>query len=60
MQGLIEPGVVKDLNGRPPFQVFLGNSPGVVIEVNGQYFDQSQFNRSNRTARFQVSGSTFN
>ena len=60
MQGLIEPGVVKNLNGKPPFHIFLGNSPGVVIEVNGQYFDQSEFNRSNRTARFQVSGSSFN
>ncbi len=60
MQGLIEPGVVKNLNGRPPFRIFLGNSPGVVIEVNGQYFDQSEFNRSNRTARFQVSGRAFN
>jgi len=60
MQGLIESGVVKNLNGKPPFHIFLGNSPGVVIEVNGQYFDQSEFNRSNRTARFQVSGSSFN
>ena len=60
MQGLIEPGVVKNLNGKSPFQIFLGNSPGVVIEVNGQYFDQSEFNRSNRTARVQVSGSSFN
>ena len=60
MQGLIEQGVVKNLNGKPPFHIFLGNSPGVVIEVNGQYFDQSEFNRSNRTARFQVSGSSFN
>lgn len=60
MQGLIEPGVVKSLNGKPPFHIFLGNSPGVVIEVNGQYFDQSQFNRGNRTARFKVSGRSFN
>lgn len=60
MQGLIEQGVVKNLNGKPPFHIFLGNSPGVVIEVNGQYFDQSEFNRSNRTARFQVSGSSLN
>ena len=60
MQGLIEPGVVRNLSGKAPFHVFLGNSPGVVIEVNGQYFDQSQFNRSNRTARFQVSSGSFN
>ena len=60
MQGLIEPGVVRNLSGKAPFHVFLGNSPGVIIEVNGQYFDHSQFNRSNRTARFQVSNSSFN
>lgn len=60
MQGLIEPGVVRNLSGKPPFEVFLGNSPGVVIEVNGLYFDHSQYNRSNRTARFQVSSGTIN
>ncbi len=60
MQGLIGPGVVRNLSGKAPFHIFLGNSPGVVIEVNGQYFDQSEFNRSNRTARFQVSDGTFN
>ncbi len=60
MQGLIEPGVVRNLSGKAPFHIFLGNSPGVVIEVNGQYFDHSEYNRSNRTARFQVSNSSFN
>lgn len=60
MQGLIEPGVVRNLSGKAPFHIFLGNSPGVVIEVNGQYFDHSQYKRSNRTARFQVSSGSFN
>ncbi len=60
MQGLIEPGVVRDLSGKPPFEIFLGNAPGVVIEVNGLYFDHSQYNRSNRTARFQVSSGSLN
>lgn len=60
MQGLIEPGVVRNLSGKPPFEIFLGNAPGVVIEVNGLYFDHSQFNRSNRTARFQVSSGSLN
>lgn len=60
MQGLIEPGVVRNLSGKAPFEIFLGNSPGVVIEVNGQYFDHSQYKRRNRTARFQVSNSSFN
>jgi len=60
MQGLIEPGVVRNLSGKPPFEIFLGNAPGVVIEVNGFYFDHSQYNRSNRTARFQVSSGSLN
>ena len=60
MQGLIEPGVVRNLSGKPPFEIFLGNAPGVVIEVNGLYFDHSQYSRSNRTARFQVSSGTLN
>lgn len=60
MQGLIEPGVVRNLSGNPPFEIFLGNAPGVVIEVNGLYFDHSQYNRSNRTARFQVSSGSLN
>jgi len=60
MQGLIEPGVVRNLSGKPPFEIFLGNAPGVVIEVNGLYFDHSQYSRSNRTARFQVSSSSLN
>lgn len=60
MQGLIEPGVVRNLSGKPPFEIFLGNAPGVVIEVNGNYFDHSQYNRSNRTARFQVSSGSLN
>ena len=60
MQGLIEPGVVRNLSGKEPFYIFLGNSPGVVIEVNGQYFDHSQYSRSNRTARFEVSTGSLN
>jgi cytoskeleton protein RodZ len=60
MEGLIEPGVVRHLKGKPPFEVFLGNSPGVIIEVNGLYFDHSQYSRSNRTARFQVSNGSLN
>jgi len=60
MQGLIEPGVVRNLSGKPPFELFLGNAPGVVIEVNGLYFDHSQYSRSNRTARFQVSSGSLN
>jgi cytoskeleton protein RodZ len=60
MQGLIEPGVVRNLSGKPPFEIFLGNSPGVIIEVNGLYFDHSQYSRNNRTARFQVSSGSLN
>lgn len=60
IRGLIEPGAVKNLIGKAPFYVFLGNSSGVVIEFNGQYFDHAKYKRSNRTAKFQVSGDSFN
>ncbi len=60
MRGLIEAGTVRKLNGKAPFHVLLGNSPGVVVELNGQRFDHSRFKRSDRVAKFQVSSNSFN
>ncbi len=60
MYDLIELGAVRSLRGKVPFHVLLGNSPGVVIEVNGQRFDHSQYANSNRTARFQIPDGAFN
>ena len=54
MRGLSKAGSVRSFRGKAPFHIFLGNSPGVVVEINGQYFDHSKFKQDNRTAKFQV------
>jgi len=40
--------------GAGPLQVFLGNAPGVSIELEGQPFDLKPFLRSDNTARFKL------
>ena len=45
------------LQGWAPFEIFLGNSPGVTVEFNGEEIDKSAFTRSNNTARFAVDAS---
>jgi cytoskeleton protein RodZ len=42
------------LSGAGPLQVFLGNAPGVSIELEGQPFDLKPFLRSDNTARFKL------
>ncbi len=54
MRELSRAGSVRSFRGKAPFHIFLGNSPSVVIEINGQYFDHSKFKQDNRTAKFQV------
>lgn len=54
LSGLQKAGEVREIKGEGPFQVFLGNAPGVVIKQAGQTFDSSGFVRSNRTARFEL------
>ena len=43
-----------ELSGAGPLQVFLGNAPGVSIELEGQPFDLKPFLRSDNTARFKL------
>lgn len=57
MWDLVESGAIIEIRGKAPFDVLLGNSQGVVLEVNGQRFDHSRFIMSDRTARFKVSSS---
>jgi cytoskeleton protein RodZ len=45
------------LQGWAPFEIFLGNSPAVTVELNGEEIDKSAFTRSNNTARFVVDAS---
>lgn len=46
-------GSVK-VSGVGPLQVFLGNAPGVSMELNGQPFNLTPFTRSDNTARFRL------
>ena len=52
--GLINEGRELNLEGEPPFRVFLGYAPGVTLYYRGEQFDTSAFIRRNETARFRV------
>ena len=54
LHGLIQPGAIRVISGQAPFNVFLGNSPGVELEINGKPFDHSSYIRRNNTARFLI------
>ena len=54
LHGLIQPGAVRIISGQAPLNVFLGNSPGVELEINGKPFDHSPYVRRNNTARFLI------
>jgi cytoskeleton protein RodZ len=43
-----------DVSGAGPLQVFLGNAPGVSVELEGQPFDIKPFLRQDNTARFKL------
>ncbi len=49
-------GDVEQVSGKAPFQVVLGNSPAVEVQINGEPFDQSPYNGNGRKARFKVGG----
>lgn len=57
LHGLIKPGAMRVISGQAPFNVFLGNSPGVQLEINGKPFDHSVYMRRNNTARFLIDDS---
>ncbi|MEM8844678.1 MAG: RodZ domain-containing protein [Pseudomonadota bacterium] len=54
LHGLIKPGATRVISGKAPFSIFLGNSPGVEVEVNGKKYDHTRYIRGNNTARFQI------
>jgi cytoskeleton protein RodZ len=58
--GLMNSGVVKNVQGTAPFRILLGNSPAVKIQFNGKPFDHSRFDRWDKTARFKVDESSAN
>jgi cytoskeleton protein RodZ len=43
-----------ELSGTGPLQVFLGNAPGVSLELNGAPFDLKPYARPDKTARFKL------
>lgn len=47
-------GDTLDLSGVGPLQVFLGNAPGVTVELNGAPFDIKTYSRTDNTARFKL------
>ena len=46
-----------DVSGSGPLQVFLGNAPGVNIELDGAAFNLTPFVRVDNTARFKLGAS---
>ncbi len=47
-------GATLKVSGAGPLQVFLGNSPGVSIELNGMPFNLAPFTHPDNTARFRL------
>ena len=47
-------GDTLELSGAGPLQVFLGNAPGVGVELNGSSFDLKPYLRVDNTARFKL------
>lgn len=54
LSGVIAAGERRELDGKPPYAVFLGNAPGVTVEYGGLAVDSTPFVKSNSTARFSV------
>ncbi|OOG20790.1 hypothetical protein B1C78_16885 [Thioalkalivibrio denitrificans] len=50
--GLMREGTERSLSGVAPFRVFLGNAPGVRLEIDGEGYDPSGRARADSTARF--------
>ncbi len=48
------------VSGAGPLQVYLGNAPGVSIQMNGAPFDLGPFTRTDNTARFHLGPATGN
>jgi cytoskeleton protein RodZ len=51
MNGLMDAGTRKTVRGEPPYEVFLGNAPGVELRFGEGAVDLAPVTQSNRTAR---------
>lgn len=54
LSGVIGAGERREVEGKPPYSVFLGNAPGVKMEFGGQPVDLKPLTQGNSTARFSV------
>ncbi|TXH05290.1 MAG: helix-turn-helix domain-containing protein [Nevskiaceae bacterium] len=52
LNGLVRAGDKQELQGGGPFTVFLGNAPGVNLQLNGKPVDLTPYMAENKTARF--------
>lgn len=51
MNGLMDAGTRETVRGEPPYEVFLGNAPGVELRFGDGAVDLAPVTQSNRTAR---------
>jgi cytoskeleton protein RodZ len=58
LNGLMRTGDKQVLTGTAPFKVFLGNAPGVKLEINGKHVDLTKYTAANNTARLSIGGNT--
>lgn len=52
VNGLVRAGEKQTLTAPAPFSVFLGNAPGVAVDINGKVIDMTKYTAQNNTARF--------
>lgn len=52
VNGLVRAGEKQTLTAPAPFAVFLGNAPGVSVDINGKTIDMTKYTAQNNTARF--------
>jgi cytoskeleton protein RodZ len=52
VNGLVRAGEKQTLTAPAPFAVFLGNAPGVSVDINGKMIDLGKYTAQNNTARF--------
>lgn len=58
MNGLISAGTRRRFDGKPPFEVFIGNAPAVGVEFDGKPVDLAPYTRDNATARLTLPAAT--
>lgn len=54
LSGVIQSGDHQALHGKPPYSLFIGNGPGVIVEYDGKAVDLTPYIKQNQTARLSV------